>query len=183
MPDDKDLPLEFIFRIAGEPSREIEDAVNESIDSTIHKLQGLFPQQTIQAPEVLYDLQGHTAGWAIGGHTIRLNLDLLFNQDHFQNMIDQTVPHEVCHIVDVQMHGSSSHGYRWKYLMYHIGLEPDRCHSYKTVAARKRKKMPRDQIYYCACGEHGVTIILHRKMQAGKRYRCNTCGETLRPEE
>jgi SprT protein len=179
----EDIPLDELYLVLGEPPKRIEDAVNNSIDSTIHKLQGLFPNRGIQTPKVLYDLEGHTAGWAIGGHTIRLNLNLLLNPDHFQDMIDRTVPHEICHIVDVQMHGSSSHGYRWKYLMYHIGLEPTRCHSYETVAARKRKKMPKDQIYYCACGEHGVTIILHRRMLQGKRYYCKRCGETLRPEE
>jgi SprT protein len=178
----EDIPFDFILRIAGEPSREIEEAVNKSVDETINKLQSLFPNRSIERPKILWDLQGHTAGQAIGGHTIRLNLDLLFDK-HLQDMLDQTIPHEVCHIVDAQMHGRSSHGYRWKYLMFHIGLEPDRCHDYETKAARVRKRMPRDQIYYCACGDHPVTIILHRKMQAGKRYRCRTCGEQLREYE
>jgi SprT protein len=88
---------------------------------------------------VLFDLKGATAGMAIGGHTIRLNTEALEN--YTDDMLHNTIPHEVAHIACQQWYPKENvhHGYKWQYMMYRLGLEPARCHNYDYTPARRRK--------------------------------------------
>ena len=46
-----------------------------------------------------------------------------------QEILNQTVPHEVAHQVAYNLFGDTGHGAAWKQCMVAYGLEPARCHS------------------------------------------------------
>lgn len=164
----------------GEPSADLQVEVNNAIAKAMQTLEEHF-DQTFERPVVTYDLKGHTAGYAvISENLIRLNTELLYT--HHDDMIERTVPHEVAHIVQYQKYpGSKSHGGEWQYIMAILGLPADRTHSYKTTAARVRK---REFIYYCTdnCpgNPHMVTKTLHNRILKGQIYTCRQCKAQLR---
>jgi SprT protein len=169
------IPLddETLARELGEISDLLKQRVNAKVDEVLK----MYPD--VKSPTIKYDLKGHTAGWAIGGHTIRLNAEILNNPKHTDDMINRTVPHEVAHIVVQQKWpNAKGHGREWRGVMYRLGLNAERCHQYETKAARKR---PRPYEYYCNCDTpHRVTITLHRRIQSGRPYRCRRCKAYLR---
>jgi SprT protein len=160
---------------------EISDAVNRKVQETIETfVTKLGGDTTISTPQIKYDLKGHHAGWAIGGHTIRLNIDLLLNPTTRDHILNITVPHEVAHIVVQQLWPHSPgghHGYKWQAMMFILGLPPDRTHSLQTTAARKRTK---PHLLYCNCGEHWVSVTIYRRFVQGTKYRCRKCNVKLR---
>ena len=95
---------------------------------------------SMASPTVSFDLRGTTAGQAYPGKNhIRLNGQLLNeNTEHF---IEQMVAHEWAHLAASNLHGRNirAHGPEWKSLMTKLGLDPARCHIYKTQKAREVK--------------------------------------------
>lgn len=155
-----------------------DDAVERKVTETIEALQEHFPDTKLIVPEIVYDLKGHTAGMA-NKTKIRINVDLLYTE-HYDDMIQSTVPHEVCHVVQRQLYPTSkAHGYEWTRLMLLLGLSPSRCHSYNTTPARQRSPMKRPYVYTCACDTHAMTQIVHRRIQSGREYVCRNCRQEL----
>jgi SprT protein len=154
-------------------------AVQAKIVECITTIENKIEGTKISPPVVLYDLKGHTAGQAIGGHTIRLNLELL-NGVNRNTMLNQTLPHEMAHIAVAQLWPKENdhHGPYWQFMMEHVlELPAERCHQYETKAARVRKK---EYAYDCGCDEpHMVTKTIHTRIQMGKKYRCKKCGRIL----
>lgn len=151
---------------------EVEAKITESLETL-----GNYVNRSLSFPVVRYDLRGRTAGQAIGGRTIRLNADLLYGP-HRDDMLAQTVPHEVAHIVQFQVYGHNTkhHGEEWKRLMRALGLPPTRCHSYETRPARVVQKYPT----YCACPEPCmVTATILRRLE-NRVYICNRCKTPIR---
>ena len=61
----------------------------------------------IEAPEIRYDLRGQKAGmWRPRYRHLRFNIDLLVTA--FDYIIDQTVPHEVAHVVQGAWYGPAT---------------------------------------------------------------------------
>lgn len=172
------LKLEDITMLLGEVPKHLKDRVEakvkESLDILKEKGYGAHP------PEIKYDLKGHTAGMASADY-IRVNAQILINPEFTEDMINNTIPHEIAHVVVRQTWPSAKgHGNEWKRMMYYLGLPAERCHSYDTVAARKRERAARPHVYYCKCDRpHMVTNILHRRIQQGRQYTCRTCGSYL----
>ena len=171
-----DMSDDEVMQMLNMPTEALIAEVEESITRALNILEKHF-DRSFERPSVIYDLKGHTAGIAkIQDNTIRLNTELLYS--HHDDMIHRTVPHEVAHIVQYVLYPQSkSHGGEWEYIMHILGLPADRTHSYKTTASRKHK---RPFIYLCNCGDHPVTIVLHRRMQKGRVYHCRKCGGKLR---
>ena len=142
-------------------------------------------QQSKQIPYIhhKFDLKGRVAG-QFWHHNIkcwfRWNLPLAIqNSDDF---LINTVGHEVAHLITHHTYPrATSHGYEWKSVMVNLGLEPARCHSYKTTPART---VPRPFTYLCQCGDiHRITATKFKNFvmagikQGGQtNYRCNNCG-------
>lgn len=163
---------------AGHITPELEARVNIKLAETMDVFHRAYPNQEFSTPNMVYDLKGHTAGYAIGGHTIRLNAGILGNPKHTEDMLHQTLPHEVAHIIVQQLYpGAQGHGREWRNMMRLLKLRPDRCHQYDTVAARKKSKPYK---YHCGCSEHMVSITIHRRILQGRQYRCRQCGYVLR---
>lgn len=174
-----DLSDDELNAILGEVSESIQQRVEEIITDRLAFLhRHYFPQHDLKRPVVKYDLQGHHGGWAIGTHTIRLNTVLLNDPRYQRDMLEQTLPHELAHIVQHQVFPHSrAHGREWSRIMGYLGLPAKRCHQYETVAVRQKSRPYR---YYCNCDEpHFVTITLHRRMQKGSMYSCKRCKGRL----
>lgn len=134
--------------------------------------------------ELDFSLRGRCAGQARvaanGQTSIRLNRSLL--QDNLDDFLAQTIPHEVAHLVvnwQARRHRQRPrpHGVEWQSVMRDcFGLSPERCHSYRTTAARV---VPRNYLYRCECRDHHLTRIMHNKIQRRARALCKTCMSPL----
>jgi SprT protein len=139
----------------------------------------------IPVPEVRFDLQGATAGYALfperGAPYLRLNRDLL--ERHPGEMIDQTVPHEVAHIVARRLHGwrAPAHGEEWRRVMDYFGKPAERTHSMAGQPVRKVRRFT----YTCECPDfvHRITAVRHFRAERGARYACRQCGSRLRKQD
>lgn len=102
----------------------------------------IFPTK-MRAPTLSFDLRGTTAGQAFPAkHHIRLNGQLL--NENVEEFIEQTVGHEWAHLAAIHLHGPKirAHGPEWKNVMVKMGLDPARCHTYKTQKVRTVKAKP-----------------------------------------
>lgn len=136
---------------------------------------------TVPVPITRFDLRGRTGGMARfknGGELIdvRINDDLLIRYP--VRMIQQTVPHEIAHVVTRRWFpGASSHGREWQSVMALFGKPADRCHDMVVK--------PVGGGFAYACGCPGRQIVLGaRKHQnvvdAGRKLRCRKCKTMLR---
>ena len=119
---------------------------------------------------VRYDLKGRTAGWAIGNRTIRLNNTAIFGDEaHFRDMVDDTIPHEIAHIV---CHRNPSFGRKhdagWANVCRTLGGTGKRTHDMTTIEFARG----RTYIYTSTAGkEYGVSERRHRSIQSGGTCR------------
>lgn len=136
-----------------------------------------------KALEIRFDLRGRAAGQARCGSRgpwiIRYNPVLL--RQNGERFIAETVPHEVAHLVAYHRHGPRirPHGAEWRAIMGQLGATPERCHQYDLSHIPRRTT--RVFTYHCACAEHQLTSIRHRRILAGQTYLCRRCAEPLRP--
>ena len=136
----------------------------------------------LPVPAVAFDLRGRAAGQAIFARRsrdcrIRINAALLAS--HPQEMIAETVPHEVAHVVIYRLYGRRArpHGKEWKALMRAFGVDPAPCHTLPAEPVRQLKRFR----YACGCEEPAfLTSIRHKRAQKGTDYVCRVCGEKLR---
>jgi len=131
-------------------------------------------------PSIEYYSKGTCAGKANALiWCVKLNETLLKeNTDHF---INQTVPHEVAHLIANQVYGFSikSHGKEWKFVMRLFGLSPDIYHKYDVTNVRVRN-VKREYAYKCNCRIAMLTSIRHkRSMQGHGFYVCKDCKSKL----
>ena len=113
------------------------------MDKCIALVESYISDVKIVRPQVRVDLHGHTAGLAYPrSNRIRLNVDLLADPRYAQDMLHNTLPHEVAHIVTYQLwpEVTGHHNAPWRYVMENIlNLPATRCHQYETKTARRRK--------------------------------------------
>lgn len=138
---------------------------------------------TFERPHLTYDLKGGVAGYANGSkNTIQLNGHFLLDESTRDDMLNDTLPHEIAHIVQRQLWPSSqSHGYEWRSVMRAFGLVPTRCHNYGNVKpARKRKRYR----VFCSNCDYRMTFsdVVRNRLHAGSRnYHCTRCKTPILP--
>lgn len=129
---------------------------------------------------VTFDLTGQAAGMlrvsrAKSIFTIRYNRALLEASPN--EILNQTVPHEVAHLVAFQQFGFGikPHGREWAGVMRSVfGRSPDRCHSMDTSIATGASF-----VYRCSCeADIVVTKQKHAKIQKSL-YRCKKCSSVI----
>lgn len=142
--------------------------------------------EEIVLPAIRFDLSGACAGMAVSRRDaapydrrlIRINADLLV--DNPIEMIQQTVPHEVAHVVTSALWVQArSHGREWKSVMQHFGKPPVACHSMDVTRARRGAQHP----YRCACRDiHHLGAVRHKRVLSGRiSYSCPRCRQALQP--
>lgn len=136
--------------------------------------------KSLSVPDVRFNLRGLSAGMAVvprrraTGAYLRINTDLLHRFP--DEMINETVPHEVAHLVSHAFCGRLDHGKTWKQVMAHFGKTATRCHQMPATPARKQKRHP----YLCGCREHRVGPQINARIRRGQVYLCRVCSQPLR---
>ena len=123
-------------------------------------------------PDIKYTLTGTTAGTARGDFELNLNAKLL--EDNWELYFEDTIPHEVAHLIDFNLYGIQynhtrrgpqriSHGSTWKNIMRQLGGNPTRTHD---MDVSKTAQPKRKFIYVCECCKKEITlsIIRHNKL-------------------
>lgn len=163
---------------------QLQQVVEAKVEEVRAKFTAQYGSQylrNIPFPVVKYDLGGSMAGQAIDIDTVRLNPVLLL--ENRNQMIHQTLPHEICHLIQhYYAPRSSAHGIEWQRLMRAIGLNPHRCHDMDTTNAvqmtgRKKRKFQ----YKCSCSDDiVVSSVRHNRMSRGTQtYHCTSCKENI----
>lgn len=146
---------------------------------------------SLPLPEIDFSLKGRAAaqaGWRISprrGTRLAAKLRLRFNLQayaaHPAEMLNETVPHEISHLIVVLLWGAGCrpHGDQWQQVMRDcFGLKPQRTHS---LPLKPTRTLSRDFVYACACRNHYLTRIRHGRIERGQStYRCKDCGDILR---
>lgn len=125
-------------------------------------------------PTIAYNLRGRVAGWAGCRHcritgtrryTLRYNRDLIAGK-HFEDIRDETVPHEVAHLVCFARPDlGRDHDYGWKRVCLALGGNGKPRHSYEVSYAA-------GTFVYVSDRGHKIKLskIRHTKIQAGTVY-------------
>ena len=119
---------------------------------------------------VRFDLRGKAAGQA--GQRgemrfIRLNTDMIEN-DSFNHLIEQTIPHEIAHIVCI-MRPMLGYGHNagWKRVCKTLGGNGETYHTQPVKPARRTRKF----VYITSSGRPvQVSLQRHKAIQNGTRY-------------
>ena len=153
------------------------------MNQILHRLEQCYQlaeqhfNRPFERPRVSFELRGQKAGVAyLQRNELRFNAQL-YRENH-QHFLQQTVPHEVAHLLAQALYGDRirPHGREWQGLMTGLfGLPAERCHSY---AVRRRRSTA--YLYRCGCPE-GIpfTPQRHALVRRGRRYSCRRCGDLL----
>jgi len=118
-------------------------------------------------------------------HNLEFNTQAILLNWH--DMFDDTIPHEVAHLVCYLVHGRKvpCHGPKWKRIAINLGGTAKRTHDYELEKCRKRRKIASTHIYR---GAKGVDLVLtqirHNKLQRGKMkwYGTATAGRVYKDD-
>ena len=132
-------------RTRGEP---VPQDIQQRCINRIVQCQALV-KTTMAYPTVSFDLRGATAGEAYPTKNhIRLNGQLL--NENTDDFVQQTVAHEWAHLAafNLYKHRIRAHGPEWKSVMFKLGLDPARCHTYQTQKARRTRIKTSNRVLY-----------------------------------
>lgn len=159
----------------------IKNRVEDRLLEMALKVESKYPENNvkIEIPTVEYTTIGRVAGKAYyRDYKIVLNSILLL--ENIEDMIYQTVPHELAHLVSVKLYGNSGkgHGKIWKMVMYWMNIPPNRTHNYNCCNINPEKEV---YIYKCNCKKpHTLSNIKHkRSMNNYTTYYCKKCKKEL----
>lgn len=162
-------------------STAIRERVEQKVRETIALAENKF-NQTFEIPRVSYKLGGHrVAGRAdLRAWTIKLNPN--YFADNEDQMINQTVVHEIAHLLDYKMYPEnfiarrgqkrSLHGPTWKRIMMALGVRPATGHTMKIKDAPQRQgRRGQKFAWTCSCGGSVMKLGAkrHANMLAGAR--------------
>ncbi len=178
---------------------ELKISVEEEVKRCIEVANQRFPNRNFKMPRIEFTLVGTKAGTAnSSGYCININSVLLVENE--KQMISNTVPHEVAHLIDAILHpetrdcsfkynlfsgrrGSrtkrSIHGPTWKSVMRMLGVDPSRTHQMDVKNATTKT---RNRFYYeCpTCHRMNTAGPKHHKMlQRGMKFKSGICGHSF----
>lgn len=156
--------------------QQVENVVRKYLEIAYHEYKQYFTM-----PTIVYTRRGVIAATAYQ-HEWKISLNPILLMENLDDMINQTVPHEVAHLVAHQVFGRIKvHGREWKSVMRAFSLKSERCHSYDTTNSRVRRKHKRARYSYdCNCTENccsGPTVF--NRVQSGVKYTCKKCKKCL----
>jgi len=155
-----------------EVSLKLKKRVDETILMKLEQLETAFGK-SFPFPTVTYDQRGRIAGKAVySEEKIKLNPVLLGENE--ESFLQETVPHELAHLIAVQIYGPVGHGHGrfWKKVMMEMGVTPRRTHSYDCSSVSKPRQW---FIYKCACGTKNFSKRRHNNVLRGSMYTCSLC--------
>lgn len=175
--------------------QEYKDRVTAEINRCLDIARAKWPTITFNMPNIVYRQMGRKAGLAYCSYNrIELNADF-FNNGHLEDMINQTGPHELAHLITHLVYGSAklvrvswqrrahregpkSHGWEWKNVMRVLGKDPDRCHDYSLDGVKVKGGITWE--YTCKCGQiFNLSRTLHTRISMGQDRRCCKCKGSI----
>jgi len=137
----------------------------------------LFPAFKLTDEElpIVFVWSGRVAGMAKrrkNVYNLEFNIEAI-HRDRAE-MVDNTIPHEMAHIVDMYLHGGkSSHGPRWQSIIQALGGSPERTHDIPLTKARRSRKY----LYQASCGtEIEIGPRHHKAVQTGGKLMLKKTG-------
>ncbi|MBY5956602.1 SprT-like domain-containing protein [Membranicola marinus] len=132
------------------------------------KARELYPDFKLADEElpIVFVWSGRVAGMAKRRkevYNLEFNIEAI-HRDRTE-MLENTIPHEMAHIVDMYLHGGkSSHGPRWQSIIRALGGSPQRTHDIPLTKARRSRKY----LYEASCGSTvEVGPRHHKSVQRG----------------
>jgi SprT protein len=134
-------------------------------------------------PTISFNLRGRVAGWAgcklcrltaTRNYTLRYNRGLI-DGNHFDDMMNETVPHEVAHLVCyARPELGRKHDGGWRRVCLALGGNGNTRHDYDVTYAHG------GYTYRATCGtEVTVSKIIHGRIQAGQSRTLRRTGGRL----
>jgi len=124
--------------------------------------------QKVPHIDIRFDLRGRAAGMASArgwNYSMRFNKDMMMNAG-WDHLINDTVPHELAHIICFANGTDRGHGYNWKRTCQALGGSGERCHTEAVTYAKGRT------FVYTTSTGHTVNLseVKHRRIQQGAGY-------------
>ena len=143
--------------------------VRAKVAELITKYEAGHPGQKVPQIDIRFDLRGRVAGQAGRrgwNYFMRFNTDMMQNEG-WDHLINDTVPHELAHIICFANGSDYKHGWAWRRTCQWLGGSGERCHK-ETVTYAKGNTY----VYTTSTG-HTVHLsaVRHRKVQGGTVYR------------
>jgi len=152
------------------------------VDAYWHKAIQLWPAlMSKPMPQVVINPRLRTtAGRAFfDRNMVDFNKSLMeTNKEYF---IQDTIPHELAHIIAFVLFGDDGHGADWRRVLEALtGRPAERLHSMDVSAQRRKSKT---YTMYCGCGPVEISPQRMAWVNKGRQYTCNNCGQLLRKEQ
>ena len=145
------------------------EQIRRRIVELVARYEAAYPGQKVPHINLQFDLRGRAAGMAgyqLGRYFIRFNTDMMQNQS-WQNLFNDTVPHELAHVICMSNGSDHGHGLFWRRTCQWLGGSGKTCHTEKTVYAKGKT-----YAYKIANGtEVHLSAARHRRVQMGFVYR------------
>jgi SprT protein len=164
-------------------SKDLQDRIETMVLDCLLKAQAVYGTDKVnKIPKILFTKKGRAAGTASWNYLTgeaSININPILLNENVEYVVNQTVPHEVAHIVTFMIWGreATAHGYHWKSVMNLFGKRAERCHQLNTETA---KQMRVRNVYSCKCQrcqkEFVVSAIIKGRMERGIPYTHRACG-------
>ena len=117
-----------------EPTMTVQEQIRNKVKEVSEVAMKKF-KVDLSNVHIRFDIKGRCAGQACrrgGTYYVRFNLHLA--NENITDMLHDTVPHEMAHIVCfMNPHLGSNHDYGWTRVCRELGGTGNRCHSMETV--------------------------------------------------
>jgi SprT protein len=157
------------------------ERANQAIQNTLRVAKRLYGFN--EYVEVEFRNTGRCAGWASydrGLYKLAFNSQLLEREDWMNDLITDTIPHEIAHLVCYYDRSlGKNHDKGWKRVCISLGGSGSRTHSLEVKKARRSRKA----IYHINNRTVEIGINMHKKIQDGKRYHMRSCQTAIRPSD
>jgi predicted SprT family Zn-dependent metalloprotease len=142
----------------------------------------LYPELARIAHNVVFIVKpnmGNKAGTARGYREVCVNLTLA--RQNFDHIANNTIPHEIAHIICSYFAWDKGHGRMWKRVASSLGIAPERC--FDSVATGMQPVMMRQRSKYlhkATCGtEIWLSDVMHGKLLKGSNRIISRTGGKL----
>jgi len=141
---------------------------------------------SLNYPSVGFTVRGTNGGTANAG-TWHVNFNMGLLVDNMDEYLNQTIPHEVAHLVTFAIHGQEfkrtrrgmqrvSHGKNFYAVMRTFGVKQTRCHNMDVSNVKQATRKTKAFAVKCPCCESEFTVgtVRKNKILKGARYmhRC-----------
>ena len=131
----------------------------------------------IPVPKIIWKPMGRNfAGRAVySRHEILLNTNYL-TSENWKEFLDHTPVHELAHLITYYCYGEHGHGRAWKKVCVELGIEPIRCHNYKSPKIVTGSTIKTMYAAHCKCKHWELSSTRYnRVVHEGYIYTCPSC--------